>query len=134
MVSFISIEAYVVMKLKIFKFFRSDSACMKKNPFGCFWAVSLPNIVQSSYNFRQNLSPIRQTLLKMSFKIFRFGSNGSHPKFTVWVQFRAQFTAGKPKVLLKTKISTKITSLEISNDVSSRSQKNKKMLKKLIQK
>ena len=63
----------------------------------------------------------------------RFGSNGSHRKFTIWVHFGAQFTTRKPKVLLKTKICSKTTSLGISHNVSSRSQKNNKMLKTLIQ-
>ena len=62
-----------------------------------------------------------------------FGSNGWHRKFTVWVHFGAQFTTRTPKVLLKTKISSKTTSLGISHNVSSRSQKNNKMLNTLIQ-
>ena len=54
-----------------------------------------------------------------------------HPKLTVLVYFRTQFTARKPKILLKTKISGKTTSLGISNNVSLRCQKNHRILIKL---
>ena len=50
------------------------------------------------------------------------------------VHFGAQFTAGKPKILQKTKISAKTTSLGISNNVSPRSQKNNRVLAKLNKK
>ena len=43
-------------------------------------------------------------------------------------------SAGKSKILLKTKSSGKITSLGISNNVSPRSQKNHRILVKLIKK
>ena len=43
---------------------------------------------------------------------------------TVLVHFGAQFTAVKPKILLKTKHSGKTTCLGISKNVSRRSQKN----------
>ena len=92
------------------------------------WALTPPNIVQSCWNFDQRLSPIRKTLLKESFEILNFSINRRHPKFTVLVLFRAQFTTGKPKILLKTKIITKTTSLGISNSVRSRTQKNHRIL------
>ena len=62
-----------------------------------------------------------------------FGSNGMHPKFTVLAHFRTQFTAGKAKILLKTKISAKTTSLRTSN-VSPRFQKSLRILVKLSKK
>ena len=68
------------------------------------------------------------------FKILNFSSNGTHPKFTVLVHFGAQFTAVKPKILLKTKLSGKTTSLGISKNVSPRSQKNHIILVKLSKK
>ena len=52
-------------------------------------------------------------------------------KFTVSVHFGAQFTAGKPKILIKTKISAKTASLGIINNASPRSQKNHRILGKL---
>ena len=68
------------------------------------------------------------TVFQKSFKLLNFGSNGTHPKFTVLVHFGAQFTARKPKILLKTRISGKTTyrpiSLGISNNVSLRSENN----------
>ena len=45
-------------------------------------------------------------------------------QFWFMVHFRDQFTASKPKILLKTKTSGKTTPLGISDNVSSRSQKN----------
>ena len=43
-------------------------------------------------------------MFKKSFKDLNFSLNGRHPKFTVLLQFGAQCTAGKPNILLKTKI------------------------------
>ena len=57
-------------------------------------------------------------------KNLNFCSNGTHTKLTVLVHFGVQFTAGKPNILLKTKIFGKTASLGISYDVSLRSQKN----------
>ena len=83
------------------------SICLK-------WSVVVPNQTN--------------TVFQKSFKILNFGSNGMHPKFTVLVHFGAQFTARKPKILLKTRISAKTTyrpiSLGISNNISLRSEKN----------
>ena len=73
-------------------------------------------------------------MFKKSFKISNFGLNGTHPKFTVLVHFRAQFTAGKPKNLLKIKISAKTASLGISNNANPRSLKNHLILVKLSKK
>ena len=59
------------------------------------------------------------------FKLFHIDSASMkrHPRFTVLVHFGSQFTAVKPKILLKPKISAKTESLAISNAVSLRSQK-----------
>ena len=69
------------------------------------------------------------TVFQKYFKILNFGSNGTHPKFTVLVHVGAQFTARKPKILLKTRISATTTyrtiSLGISNNISLRSEKNR---------
>ena len=73
-------------------------------------------------------------MFEKSFKILNFGSNGMQLKFTVSVHIGAQFTVGKPKILLKPKISAKTASLGIINNVSPRSQKNQKILVKLSQK
>ena len=50
------------------------------------------------------------------------------------VHFGAQFTAGKPKILLKNKISAKTASLGISNNISARFQKNHRIIVKLSKK
>ena len=73
-------------------------------------------------------------VFEKSFKILNFGSNGTHPEFTVLVHFGGQFTAGEPKILLKTKISAKTTFLGVSNNVSPKSQKNHRILVKLNKK
>ena len=103
-------------------------------PFWALWALTPPNIVQSCWNFDQRLSPRRQKLFEKPFKILHFGSNGTRPTFMVLVHFGAQFITGKPKILLKTKISAKTTSWGISNSISPRSQKNHRILVKLSQK
>ena len=51
-----------------------------------------------------------------------------------WSIFGAQFTVGKSKILIKTKISAKRTSLGISNSDSPSSQKDYRVLIKLIKK
>ena len=55
-------------------------------------------------------------------------------KFTVVVHFGTQFTARKTKILLKTTIFAKTTFLEMSNNVSPRSQKNQRVLVPLSKK
>ena len=71
-------------------------------PFWRFWAL-LPQIM---FDLAEILTkgkvPTRQTLFEKSFEILNIGSNGIHPKFTVFVHFGAPFTAGKPKILLET--------------------------------
>ena len=100
-------------------------------PFWRFWAL-LPQIM---FDLAEILTkgkvPTRQTLFEKSFEILNIGSNGIHPKFTVFVHFGAPFTAGKPKILLETEISGKTTFLGIWNNVSLRSQKNHGILIKL---
>ena len=52
-------------------------------------------------------------------------------QLTVLVHLEVQFTTGKSKILLKTKIFAKAVSLVISNNVSPRPQKNHRILVKL---
>ena len=59
--------------------------------------------------------------------MLNFGANGMHLKFTVAVNFQAQFTVGKQKILLKTKNFAKTASLGIINNVSHRSQQNQRI-------
>ena len=73
-------------------------------------------------------------VFEKSFTILNFGPNRMHPKFTVLVHFGAQFTARKPKIFLKTKISEKAASLGISNNVNPRSQKHHRIIVKLSKK
>ena len=90
-----------------------------------FLALFPQNIVQFCWNFDQRWSPIsvwKDSVWKI-LQNFEFNSNGRHRKFTVLFHFGAQFTAGKPKILLKTKVSAKTTFLGISNSISPRSQK-----------
>ena len=131
MVSFISI-VHVVVKLKTFKVFRIDSASMKWPPF--FWCVCLRGgrggLLPSKYcsillKFWPALvSSKKNIVFEKSFRILRFGSNETHPKSTALVHFGVQFIARKPKILPKTKFSAKNASLEISNNVSPRSEKS----------
>ena len=75
------------------------------------------------------------TVFQKSLKILDFGSNVTHLNFIFLVHSGTQFTARKPKMFLKTRISAKTTyrptSLGISNNVSIRSQKNHIILVKL---
>ena len=73
-------------------------------------------------------------LFENSFKIFKFGSNGTQRKFTVFVHFGAQFTFTYwgPNIFLKPKFLQKQHLSE--NQISPRSQKNDKVLIKLSKK
>ena len=73
-------------------------------------------------------------MFKECFKNFHFGSNEIYPKFTLLVNFGAQFTHRKPKTFVKTQISPKSASLGLSNNINTKPQKDHKILVKLIKK
>ena len=73
-------------------------------------------------------------MFEKSFKLLNFSLTGRYPKLTVLFHFGAQFTSGKPKILLKTKTFAKPTSLGISNSVRVSSQKNDRILVRLKKK
>ena len=70
-------------------------------------------------------------MFEKSFEILNFGSNAMHPKITVLVHFGTQFTAGKRKMLLKTKVFRKTASFRVSNNIIPRYQKNERILTKI---
>ena len=100
----------------------------ERAPFGDFLGLYSPNYCSILLKGSVVVLNKTNTVFQKSFKIFNFGSNGTHAKFTVLVHFGAQFTARKPKILLKTRISGKTTYrpiyLGISNNVSLRSENN----------
>ena len=106
------------------------------NPFGGFLSPFSPKYGTSLLEFRPVVvvSHKTKTASKQSFKIKCLSGNGTYPKLKVLVHFWAQFTPGKPKILLKTRIFPETTSLLISNNTSNRSQINHRILIKLIQK
>ena len=120
-VSFIRI-AYVVVKLKTFKVFCIDSASIKWNLFGIFWTLS-PKYCFILIKPPEVVSNKKSAVFEKSFKILNFDSNGMQLKLTVSVYTGAQFTDGKPKRLVKSKIFVKTASLGIINNVTPRSQK-----------
>ena len=133
-ISFISI-ANVVVKLKNFKVFCIDSVSMKMVRFEDFLGLHSPKYCLILLKlWPEVISNKKNTMFGKSFKIMNFGSYEMQLKFTVLVHFGAQFTARKPKKLLKTKISAKTVTLAIINNVSPRSQKNQRILGKLSQK
>ena len=124
MESFIS-TVFVVVKLNVFY---TDSASMKWPLYRVFWLSPYsPKHLSVLLKFLPVVVSNRKTLFKKSFKILNFSINGRHLKFTVLFLFWAQFTTGKPKILLKTKMSTKTTSLGISNSVRLRPQNSCKI-------
>ena len=110
----------------------------ERAPFGDFLGLYSPNYCSILLKGSVVVLNKTNTVFQKSFKIFNFGSNGTHPKFTVLVHFGAQFTARKPKILLKTRTSAKTTyrptPLGISINVSLRSQKNHIILIKVNKK
>ena len=123
MVSFISIE-YVVVKLKIFNVFCIDSAS-RNGTFLGFFGLLLPQIL---FDLAEIFFSKTDTLLKNLSKFCILAQMRCTQKFTVLVHFGTQFTARKTKILLKTTIFAKTTFLEMSNNVSPRSQKNQRVL------
>ena len=101
----------------------------------CFFLTLVPSNNVQSWNFDQRHPNNTNILIEKSLKILKFCSNGTNWTSTDLVRFGAQFVAGKPKILLKSKISPKTASLGISNNVSARSQnKNHRILVKLSKK
>ena len=130
MVTFISI-AFQIMKLKDFCI---DSEFMKWPLFRVFLGPFYPNYCLVLLKFwPEVVSNKKETVLKIFFKTLNV-SLKIHRKFIVLFYFEAQFTTEKPKLLLKTKISAKTTSLGKSNSVRPRSQKNHRILVKLKKK
>ena len=136
------IKIYLIfVKLKIFKVFGTDSASMKWLLFGFFGPLH-PKILfnLAEIFWPEVVSNKANTAFEKSFKILSITSNETHAKFTVLVQFAAQFKNPKilvfkylrntTKILLKTQISAKTVSFGVSNNISLRSQKNHRILAK----
>ena len=104
---------------------------------GPFWGISGPflqqiwlEFVEISYVFHKT-----KTVSQQSFKIKCLNGNKIYPKLIVLVHFWAQFYPSKPKILPKTKFFFPETaSLWLSNNTSSKSQINHRILIKLIKK
>ena len=104
--------------LKLFCF---DSAPMKWPLVGGFLCSYSPKYCLILLKFPTEIVYNKlKIVFEKSLKILHFGSNVTHPKVTVLVHFGAQFPTGKPKILLKTKISANTISLVTSNNVSTR--------------
>ena len=116
------------------KNFCINSASMKWPLFGVFWVITPPNYCSILLKSCSEVvvSNKTNTVFENSYKILNFSLNGRHLKFAVLFHFGTQFTTGNPKILLKTKISAKTTSLRISTNVSPRSQKNHRILVKIL--
>ena len=133
-VNFISI-AFMVVKLKNFKVSLYWFSIHEMAILGGFLGRYSPKYCSILLRFwSEVVSNNTNTVFKKSFKNLNFSLNGRHPKSAVQFQFGAQFNAGKPKILLKTKHLAKNASLGISNSVSSRSQNNHRVLVKLNKK
>ena len=123
------------MKLKDFNIFCFNSGFSVQHPEplfrGFFFSLYTPKYCLILLKVWAEVVPIKtNTVFGKSFKILSFGSNRTHPKFTVLVHFGVQFTTGKPKILLNIKIFAKTVSLAISNNLSLRLQKNHRILVK----
>ena len=105
------------------------------HPFGGFLSTFFPKYCTSLLKFRPGVvSHNANTVTKQSFKIKFLSGNGTYTKLKVLVYFGAQFTPGIPKILPKTRIFPETTSLWLSNNTSTRSQINHRILIKVIKK
>ena len=115
-----------------FQMFSYQSAFMKWPRFRFFFEPLLPQIMLITLKLSPKLVfEIRKTLLQRYLKYLN-GGNGTYPMFTGLAHFWTQFTFGKPKILPKTKISSKTESLGILNNISDRSQKKRRTFVILI--
>ena len=81
-------------------------------PFGGFLGPFSPKYGSSFPKFRPEVvSHNTKKFSEQSFKIKRLSGNVTYPKLTVLVNFCAQFTTGKPKILPKNKIFPETASL-----------------------
>ena len=111
-----------------------DSASMKWPLFRFFWLL-FPQKLFDLAEILTRGSPIMQThCLKNPSKFWKLAQMERTKSLRFWSIFGAQFTVGKSKILIKTKISAKRTSLGISNSDSPSSQKDYRVLIKLIKK
>ena len=103
------------------------------SPFWGFLGLFSPKYSSSLLKFGGSYYE-KKTVCEQCFKITCLSTNGTYPKFTVLVHFWAQFTPGKMKILPKTKHFTETKSLGLSDDTSSKSQMNRRILIKFIKK
>ena len=118
--SFINI-AYAVVRLKMLEVFPFRFSIQEMATCWGFLDSFSPKYCSTLLKFSPEIVFNKVNIvLEKSLLILHFGSNETHPKFTDLVHFGAQFTPGKPKILLKTKISANTESSLISNNVSTR--------------
>ena len=104
-------------------------------PFGEFLSTFIPKYCLSLLKFLAEVfSHNTKTVFEQSSKNLCLSSNGTYPKFIVLVYLWDWFTPGKRKILLKNKTFPKTISLGLSNNTSPRSQKNHRILIRLIKK
>ena len=134
---FISI-AYVVVKIKIVKVFRIDSALWSGFFLGDFWAlpsqilIDLAGILTRGFKI---LFPIRKTqCLKNLLKFCILAQMWHTQSLQLWSILGPNLPLEKPKILLKTKSSTKTLFFRMSNNKRSISEKNNRILVKLSKK
>ena len=104
------------------------------DPILGFWVITLVNKVGWSWNFDQRFPPVCLTVTELFLKNSIFYDHRSSSKFEFLVQFWAQFTPLKTKILPKTKIFPETGSLGLSNYTSPRSQINQGILIKIFKK
>ena len=112
------------MWLSSYKFSKVFVSSMKWTIFGSFNALSLPNMAWFPLLKKQSVWRI--------FQNFEFFLKRDISKVYSFALFWALFNPGKSKILVKTKLSPKNTSSGLSNRISSKSQKNHRILMKLV--
>ena len=121
-------------EVKKFKVFRIDSALMKWSRFGGFEPLLQILVDLAEILTRGNLSIREIQRLKNSSRFWILVQMEHTQSLQFWSIFRAQFTVGKPKILLKTIFLQKTAPLGISNNARPSSQNNHRILVKLSKK
>ena len=125
-----SICGFKVIKFQMF-LWRCSSHEM--GPFGGFLGPFFPKYGCNLLKFGPEVFHHNtKTECEQCFTIRCLSTNGTYPKFTVFVNFWAQFTSRKMEILPKTKLFSETTSLGLSDEASCKSQVNRRILIKII--
>ena len=104
------------------------------HPFRGFLSPFCPKYATSLLKSRREIYNKTKTVYKQSFKIKYLSGNVTYPKLKVWILSGPNLSLENPKYCQKPEFFPETTSLWLSNNTSTRSQINHRILIKSIKK